>query len=106
MRMARKSSEDLGLRAQDGLAEQHSGQEGFYSPPVSPVAAQGGGNEPGGGGVGSQRRMTYPAGKIYHLVPARLVFGEARLLCPLSPQEEIYFKVPTSLCGNTPATTG
>ena len=25
------------------------------------------------------RRMTYPAGRIYHLVPARLVFG-ARLL--------------------------
>ena len=29
------------------------------------------------------RRMTYPAGRIYHLVPARLVFGA--LTTPLSP---------------------
>ncbi len=27
-----------------------------------------------------ERRMTYPAGKIYHLVPARLVFGTSALL--------------------------
>ena len=27
-----------------------------------------------------ERRMTYPAGRIYHLVPARLVFGNIFML--------------------------
>ena len=71
--MARQASEGLGVGLRDSTADQHDGQEGFYSPPLSPVAARGGGQ--GDGGPGVQRRMTYPAGKIYHLVPARLVFG-------------------------------
>ena len=69
--MARQGSEGVGLR--DSPADQRDGRDGFYSPPLSPVAARGGGE--GNVGPVAQRRMTYPAGKIYHLVPARLVFG-------------------------------
>lgn len=64
------------IAAEERQASAHKGNvQSFEEPLLSPRSQTLRGRDEGF----QERRMTYPAGQIYHLVPARLVLGKNTL---------------------------